>query len=133
MAARARLPLSLPRRVYAVVSLVALLAGAGCATIPPEQCASMDWHQLGLADGRAGYPASRIARHREACAKAGVIPDALAWEAGRQVGTREYCRLANALEQGLSRHGYEDVCEDTDFERVYRAARRVADARYEIE
>lgn len=118
-----------------LAALVAFaVAGAtGCATIPPERCATMDWHQLGIEDGQAGFGSSRIVRHREACARVKVVPDTSAWEAGRAIGLRDYCQLPNALEQGLARHGYEDVCDDPDFERLYRAARRVGDARYQIE
>lgn len=93
----------------------------------------MDWHQLGIEDGRSGFGPSRIVRHRESCARANVVPDASAWEAGRAIGLRDYCQLPNALERGLARHGYEGVCDDPEFERLYRAARRVGDARYQTE
>lgn len=110
-----------------------MLLSAGCATIPAEQCASMDWYRLGLEDGRAGFSAARIGRHREACAGVGVVPDTAAWEAGRALGLDDYCVLPNAIENGLARNAYEGVCRDSQFERVYDAARRLGDARHEIE
>lgn len=112
---------------------VLVLLSAGCATIPAEQCASMDWYRLGLEDGRGGFSAARIARHREACAGVGVVPDAVAWERGRVEGLFQYCELPNAIVNGLARNAYEGVCDDARFARAYDAARRLGDARFEIE
>lgn len=104
-----------------------------CATIAPEECARTDWHALGIEDGRDGQPASRIERHADACAQVGVVPDAAAWEAGRELGLPEYCRLPNAIERGLAGRAYAGVCDDADFARLHDAARQVADVRREIE
>ena len=112
--------------------LVALLA-SGCATLSPEQCATMDWYSLGLRDGRAGHDIGRIDLHREACAEVGIRPDRQAWVAGREAGLNEYCRLSNAIELGLSRSSYGGVCRDPDFLPLYRAAHRVGEAEAEIE
>nr|MBL8454631.1 DUF2799 domain-containing protein [Zoogloeaceae bacterium] len=109
------------------------LLSAGCATIPEEQCASVDWRRLGVEDGRAGFSAARIVRHREACAGVGVVPDAAAWEAGRSLGLADYCVLGNAIENGLARNAYEGVCADARFGRAYDAARRLGEARFDIE
>lgn len=124
------------RRRSAVVRRAAalLVVGlAGCASIPVERCASIDWQQQGHADGRAGFGTARLERHREACAPAGVLPDKAAWEAARADGLREYCRLSNAIPQGLARHAYEKVCADPRFEQAHAAARRFGDARYQVE
>jgi len=110
----------------------AVLLLSGCATIPPEQCASIDWRRQGLEDGRAGFGPARLARHREACAAVGVVPDTESWEAGRVVGNREYCPLPNAIQQGLARHAYEGVCADPRFGQLYSAARRLGDARHQV-
>lgn len=120
------------RRAGAVCSGVALVVAA-CASIPPERCASVDWHQQGFEDGRAGFGPARLERHREACAPVGVLPDPLAWEEGRAIGVVEYCQLPNAIRQGLARHAYERVCADPRFEQAYAAARRFGDARYQVE
>jgi len=106
---------------------------SGCATIPSERCASIDWNRQGFEDGRAGFGPTRLARHRDACAAVGVQPDGAAWEAGRVAGVREYCVLPNALQQGLARHAYEGVCADARFAQLYEAARRLGDARYQVE
>jgi len=106
---------------------------AACASIPPERCASVDWRQQGFEDGRAGFGPARIEQHREACAPVGVLPDPAAWEEGRTAGTVEYCQLPNAIRQGLARHAYGKVCADPRFEEAYAAARRLGDARYQVE
>ncbi len=115
-----------------VGSVAAALLAGGCQTIAPERCAGIDWHQQGVADGRDGFGASRLERHRDACAAVGVRPDAAAWEAGRIRGLDDYCRLPNALEQALRRHAYEGVCADPRFATLYRAARRYADAKQQV-
>lgn len=116
----------------AAVGLALALGLGGCASIPAERCAHIDWWQQGLSDGRQGFGPSRLERHREACAAVGVRPDAAAWEQGRMNGVPEYCRLPNAITQGLARHAYEQVCPDVRFEQAYAAARRYADARYQV-
>jgi len=68
----------------------------GCATIPEDQCAKVDWYDLGVTDGRAGQVADRLLRHREACAGVQVVPDEQRYLQGRQEGLAEYCRPDNA-------------------------------------
>jgi len=116
-----------------LLSLATVLLLSGCATIKPEQCATTDWRQLGVEDGRAGYASTRLAKHREACAEVKVAPDAKAWEAGRSIGLREFCRLPNAVDHGLDRKSYERVCDDPRFARLYETARSLGNLRYEIE
>ncbi|MFA7607106.1 MAG: DUF2799 domain-containing protein [Rhodocyclaceae bacterium] len=117
--------------LFSVVTVSAILSG--CATIPAEQCASMNWNALGMEDGRSGHAASRLDLHRDACRKVQVEPDARAWESGRKAGLKQYCQLPNAIERGLARDEYEQVCSDPNFARLYTAARRVADARHQVE
>ena len=106
---------------------------AGCATIPAEQCPHVDWMALGVEDGRQGFGPARLDQHRSACSKAGVVPDAGAWEAGRSQGLIFYCQLPNAISQGLARHAYAQTCADQAFRELYVAARRLGDARHAVE
>lgn len=115
----------------ALPALVAL-ALASCATIPEEQCPKVDWYALGLADGRDGAPAARLADHRKACAGVNVEPDERAWLEGRRAGLVEYCRLPGAVSAGLAGRGYAGVCPDPRFVRLYAAARQVFDARAKV-
>jgi hypothetical protein len=122
--------LAAPATVAAIV--VAGLLLSACATMPPERCAEVDWQQQGIEDGRAGFGPTRLARHREACAGIGVVPDQAAWEQGHALGLLDYCQLPNALQQGLARHAYEGVCADPRFRQLYGAARRLADERQKV-
>lgn len=123
-------PIPLAGRWRAGLAAAALAAGvAGCATIPEDKCPSVDWAALGVADGRAGHPADRLVKHREACAGANVAPDERAYLEGRRAGLVEYCRLPTAIDHGLAGRGYAGVCNDPRYGRLYGAARRVHDAR----
>jgi hypothetical protein len=93
----------------------------GCATIPEDQCAKVDWYDLGGKDGRAGKTADRLLQHRDACAGMNIVPDEKRYLQGRQEGLAEYCRPDNALREGLAGRPYQDVC-DATFKRIYQAA-----------
>ena len=116
-------------RRAALLAVVVATAVGGCATIPEEKCASIDWFALGVEDGRAGFASDRLVKHREACAGVKVAPDERAWLEGRRAGLVEYCRLPAAVDHGLAGRGYAGVCSDPRFGRLYTAARRVYDTR----
>ena len=117
-------------RILVVVSMA--MALAGCGTIPEQDCPKVDWYELGVKDGRAGYPPERVAQHREACKGAAVEPDELRYLQGRKVGIGEYCQPANAFRDGLAGHEYHGQC-DATFARNHAAALRVATLRRAIE
>lgn len=113
------------------VAALALVLSA-CETIPEAQCPKVDWYALGVEDGRAGYSAERLADHRKACDGVRVEPDERAWLEGRRAGLTEYCAPPRAIENGLAGRGYAGVCSDPRYGRLYRAARRVHDARAKV-
>lgn len=124
-----------PRFAGPAITWLALLIAAalsGCATIPEEQCAGMDWKALGVADGRVGYAAERLVQHREACARVKVAPDERAYFEGRRTGLVEYCRLPAALDHGLAGRSYAGVCNDPRYGRLYAAARKVYESRAKV-
>jgi hypothetical protein len=104
----------------------------GCGTIPEQECATVNWYDLGLKDGRGGYPPERVAQHRDACKGVKVEPDELAYLQGRKVGINEYCQPANAFGDGLAGNEYHGQCDGT-FARNHAAALRVATLRRAIE
>ena len=116
---------------FLIVMAVCVGLLTGCATIPEDQCAKVDWYDLGGKDGRAGKAADRLLRHREACAGVNVVPDEKRYLQGRQEGLAEYCRPDNALREGLTGHPYADVC-DAAFKRLYQAAYAVASLKKRI-
>ena len=108
------------------------LSLAGCGTIPEQECAKVDWYELGVKDGRAGYSPERVAQHREACKGVAVEPDELKYLQGRKVGIGEYCQPANAFRDGLAGNEYHGQC-DSVFARNHAAALRVTTLRRAIE
>ncbi len=101
--------------------LVATLSFGGCASMNKDECMTVDWRTVGYEDGAAGYSANRIAQHRKACAKHGVVPDLSAYQAGRDEGLYEFCKPSNGFRIGARGNNYEGVC-PTDIEREFVAA-----------
>ena len=118
------------RSSVTILMLMTILGG--CATIPEDQCAKIDWYDLGQKDGRAGQAAERLVAHRQACARVKVEPDEMRYLQGRKVGIAEYCQPDNAFRDGLAGREYHGVC-DATFARNHRAAYNVATTRNEIE
>jgi hypothetical protein len=114
------------------VALLGVLALAGCGTIPEKDCPTIDWYELGVKDGRAGFPPERVAQHREACKGVAVEPDELSYLQGRKAGLGEYCQPDNAFRDGLAGNEYHGQC-DGAFARNHAAALRVATLRRSIE
>jgi hypothetical protein len=117
-------------------TLILICTLNACATLSPEQCRTVNWYDLGVEDGRAGYEADRLARHREACAEVGVIPDEKRYMQGRKLGLKSYCTADSAVQEGLAGHRYEGSCSGNSgavFKRFYDAAYAVYEARQKIE
>ena len=108
---------------YLFALLPALLLLSGCATMNKEECLTVDWQTVGFEDGAAGQPADRIARHRKACAKHGVTPDLVAYQAGRERGLREYCTPENGFRVGERGGDYGGFC-PVDLAESFEAAWR---------
>jgi len=105
----------------------------GCATIPEEQCAKVEWYELGVKDGLAGYVAAdRLVRHRDACAGVKIVPNEKLYLQGHQEGLAKYCRPENALQVGLAGRSYANVCDQT-FKSIYQAAYRVYSLKHRID
>jgi hypothetical protein len=96
-----------------LILIAALLASSpllGCASMSREECLMADWRTIGYEDGVRGLTGDNIARHRKACAKAGVAPDRAAYELGRQDGLREFCQPARGYDYGRGGNNYAGVC-----------------------
>lgn len=109
--------------------MAVLLALSACATLTKSECLTSDWEQIGISDGRAGLPVSRLAEHSDACSKHGVVPDTARYHAGRDRGLSLYCTLDSAFMQGMADNDYLDVCPNEShagFAVVHHAARQVA-------
>ncbi|MGB7433031.1 MAG: DUF2799 domain-containing protein [Ahrensia sp.] len=116
---------------FAAIGLV-IIGLSGCATLNEDQCAVTDWQQLGQSDGARGLSPDRIASHREACSKFNLPVDAPAWQAGWQLGIRQYCTFENGIEIGQRGSFGSNFCPvdlAEDFRIGNQAGKRVADAR----
>ena len=82
----------------------------GCATLSTDECLTADWRIIGYEDGVQGRGGDRIGRHREACAKAGVTPDLIAYRTGRREGLEQFCRPANGFTEGRRGAPYQGIC-----------------------
>ncbi len=98
------------RGIKTILLLGAASLFSGCATMSKEQCLQADWHRIGFHDGAAGRFADRLASHREACAEVNIIPDATAYQSGRNEGLKQYCTAENGLHLGLSGKASANVC-----------------------
>ena len=85
-----------------IPALLIALAGmiTACSSLSKQECITADWYQIGLEDGSKGKPSQRLARHRKACAKAGITPDLAEYEQGHEQGLARYCNYANGLAVG---------------------------------
>lgn len=104
---------------------------SGCAAMSKKECQTADWRDQGMGDALAGYDRSRLADLREACAKAGVVPnEALYWDGWNQ-GIRRFCTPDNGARWGREGHSYSGSCPaelNAAFSDRYREGRRAWDA-----
>lgn len=125
------------RRAAALAAVVsAPLALGACATLTPEECRVVDWTEQGFRDGRSGASEGRLNAHGEACAKAGISPNSIAWRAGREEGLRLYCVAEVGYREGLAERPYANVCSGpaaAEFLAGYQAGEAEAYARRRYE
>ncbi len=85
-------------RFSQLLHLLPCLALVGCATMSPEECRQANWDEVGYNDAIEGYPASRSADHREACADTGVAVDFELYRHGYSLGLPYYCTRETGFE-----------------------------------
>ncbi len=113
--------------ISAVMRLMGLLLLAvlinGCATLGKDECLTANWEAIGYEDGTRGLEASRIGKHRSACARHGVTPDLERYTQGREQGLEEYCKSSVGYNVGVRGGRYMNVCpayNERDFLAGYR-------------
>lgn len=112
-------------------AVAALMALASCATLNEEQCASVEWRELGRQDGIAGRNSSYLELHQKACSKHGIPVGGDEWRIGWETGIRQYCTAANGLGEGRAGRSYANSCPAelaADFEGAYQVGKRLHDA-----
>lgn len=121
-------------RFTPVAMVAAAIVLSSCASMSEDQCRRADWQAQGERDGASGQPPGRIDAHREACAKAGVTPDAMRWQQGWRRGVLSYCTPRSAWQEGARNQTYQGACRDYDennFLRWHRLGHDVYKARSE--
>ena len=81
-----------------ITPILMTCALSGCATMSPEECLQANWEEVGYNDAAGGYPVSRSAEHREACADTGVSVDFDLYRNGHALGLPYYCTRETGLE-----------------------------------
>jgi len=89
----------------------------GCASMTPEECLHADWREVGYNDALRGYPVSRLADHREACAEAAVTVDFDAFTQGYALGLPLYCTRERGFESADHGGAYAAQCGRETFPR----------------
>ena len=79
-------------------TILMVFALSGCATMSPEECLKANWEEVGYNDAVEGYPVSRSAEHREACADTGVSVDFELYRNGHALGLPYYCTRETGFE-----------------------------------
>jgi hypothetical protein len=118
-----------------VIFMVSILVLSGCATLNEEECLTADWYQIGYEDGARGYPDTRIASHREACAKHGIAPQFRDYQDGHDEGVLSFCTQRNGFVQGQKGYQYSGICPpsvERDFLDAYQAGREIYTVRSAI-
>lgn len=111
-----------------VILVIAALVLSGCATLNKDECLTADWYQIGYEDGARGYADTRIASHREACAKHGISPDFRSYQDGHEEGIIRFCTSSNGFAQGKRGYQYSGICPPSlegDFLDGYEAGRQI--------
>ena len=111
--------------------LFAVVLLTGCAAMSEKECLTADWRDQGMKDALNGYDRSRLVDVREACAKAGVLPNEALYFDGWNRGIRQFCTPDNGARWGRQGRGYAGSRPaelGTAFSDRYREGRRVWEA-----
>lgn len=121
--------------LFLALPLLTLLSA--CSTLSEKECHSSDWNQLGVQDGRSGLPERRLDDYATSCKEYGILPDTKQYQAGREIGLKQYCVPSNAFRTGMNGEEYQGVCpasidmafhiNNTAALSVYKARQRIKD------
>ncbi len=111
-----------------LITIIALIALSGCASMSADECAVSDWRAIGFEDGSRGYTSDRLGNHRKACAKHGVAPNFDDYQSGRREGLRQYCQPSRGFNAGANGQRYNGVCPsdlEPDFVSAFNSGHRL--------
>ena len=100
-----------------IFSFISLLLFSGCAGIgsklSEEQCAMVDWRQLGFNEGEAGRAQRNLAREIKTCNNHGIEIDTSQYVTGWNDGISRYCVTENGYNLGRINKKFPNVCPDS--------------------
>ncbi len=101
-----------PRRSmkFGLVVLGSLFLSACASHLNQQQCASMNWYQVGYNDGVAGQYQQDLHTAIQDCAKFGMTVDATRYQQGWQAGVKQFCQPEQAEQLGTRGQTYNPVC-----------------------
>lgn len=98
------------RRAGPLIALAAALLAGGCASLSEQECRGGDWVSVGRKDGTAGLPPDELDKHRDACRKHDVTPDAKNYRRGHAQGLKLYCTAPSGYVAARRGEIYREVC-----------------------
>lgn len=107
-----------------LLTSLALLILASCATLTESECQTDNWFEIGKSDGERGRSLDFIFEHAKACNEFGVAPKAEPWRAGRIEGLKTYCTPRNAYDVGQRGQKLSPVCTGDNLQRLEAANTR---------
>ncbi|MFT5934677.1 MAG: hypothetical protein ACI83N_001456 [Hydrogenophaga sp.] len=131
-----RTPRTSSRWLARLSCLSAVVLLTGCAAMSEKECLTADWRDQGMKDALNGHERTRLADVREACAKAGVVPNEALYFDGWNRGIRQFCTPDNGARWGRQGRSYSGACPaelGTAFSERYREGRRAWDAEQAVQ
>ncbi len=86
-----------------------VLSLSACSQLAKEDCAHIDWFELGRKDGEVGHRSTMFIQHSLKCSKA---PEASTYKEGRKLGLKKFCTLEGGVDYGLNGSLYIGQCSD---------------------
>ncbi len=110
-----------------ITPIFSILLSSCASHLNQEQCASMNWHDVGFNDAANGQALRNLNTAINDCAKFNLTVNTNAYQQGWQQGARQYCQPNNAYTLGTQGQGYAAICPadlSSAFEKAWRKGLR---------
>ena len=112
---------------FFMTSIFPLVLSSCASHLNQQQCASMNWHDVGFNDAANGQAPRNLNPAINDCAKFNLTVNTKAYQQGWQQGARQYCQPNNAYTLGTQGQGYAAICPadlSSAFEKAWRKGLR---------
>jgi hypothetical protein len=123
-------------KIQTLLLMISFTFLTGCSTLSAKDCATMDWRERGLKDGREGEDKGQIGNYQKRCREFNISVDAIRYKAGYQSGLKEFCTYDNGMKQGEDGKKNGEVCPDdlaAEFNKGHKAGYKIFELREELE